>query len=229
MAQLAQRTDGGDVLHDVASLPIAEGDALATLFQRQQAFDDRHAMRDKGRHQRPGERAEGFAVDAHAMLFVAPDQAVAILPVAQRAFERHFLGVGDVVRNATAFVGRKTGGQGDFTEQPRIRRAVTYLHRLFQRLDHAAALGQTVIDGRKTIEQRSSGGIRAFDAFGSLLIVIEPGVGINRRRQQVAGILKELQQLDMLIDQCHPGTRLAQGLVFAFSLGQRAGKAFAFR
>ena len=186
-------------------------------------------MRDKRWHQRAGERAEWFAVDAHATLFVQTDETVTILPVADRTIERHLLGVGDVVRDAASFVGGETGRQRDLAKQARIRRTVTHLYRLRQCFDDTATLRQAVVNGRKAVEQRGTSGHRACDTFGSFFVVVEAGVGVDGRGQQIAGRFKKLQQFDVLVDQRHASTRLTQRLALAFGLGQRAGKTFGFR
>ena len=42
--QLFQRADGGDVLFQIAALPVAHGDVLHALLRRQQRFDNRRGV-----------------------------------------------------------------------------------------------------------------------------------------------------------------------------------------
>ena len=87
------------------------------------------------------------------MLFVKADQAVAVLPVSDRGFERDFFGVRNVVGNAAAFVGGEACRQRDFAKQSGVRRAMAHLNRFFQCFDDAPAFGQAVVDRRETVEQ----------------------------------------------------------------------------
>ena len=87
-------------------------------------------MRHEWRHQGARQRTEGLAVDADAFFLVHADQAVAILPVADRALQRHLLGIGHVVGNAAALIGGEARSHGDLGHQPRIGCAVAHLHGL---------------------------------------------------------------------------------------------------
>ena len=151
VGELAKRSNGCDVLGQAADLAVADGDRLDALFQRQQAFDNRHRVGHKRRDQGSGQRAERFAVNADTVFFIQAHQAVAVLPVANRLFQGDALGIGNVVGDTAAFVAGKAAGHGDFRQQTRVRRTVAYLDRFFQRFSHPPAGRDAVVNHRQTV------------------------------------------------------------------------------
>ena len=83
LGQLLKRADGRDVLHDVAALPVADGDVAHALFGGKQRFDDGSRVRNARRHQRAGQRSVRLPIDGDPHFLVQARQTVNILPGAE--------------------------------------------------------------------------------------------------------------------------------------------------
>ena len=73
-----------------------------------------------------------------------------------------------------------------------------------------------VIDGRETVEHRRAGGQRFFDPLGRIGVAVLPGVGVDRRGQQI-GLALGLQVLEKrrARRECRAGPGCSRAALFA--------------
>ena len=209
---LAQAVNGGDVLHHVSALAVAERERAHALLQGEQSFENAHRMADAGRHERAGQRTERFAVDGHAVFLVQPHNRSTYFQSVDGIPKRHILRVGNVVGNAAPLEAREAAGKSDFSQKPRIGCAVPHLHRTGKTLGHSPAPRNAVVDDGETVQHRCAGVFRFLDALRSFCITILPCIGVNGCRQKVRLTFrfKEAQQPNVLVDEGHARAGLNQ-------------------
>ena len=100
------------------------------------------------------------------------------------------------------------------------------LHRHVHALDHPAAVGHAVVNGREAVEHGAIQPDGFLDAVFRFFIAVLAGVAVDGRGQKIgfAELLQMLKKLDVLFHHRHAGARLYQRFVVLLGFYQLAGE-----